>query len=533
MRRRIAFLAALSILLRVALAAAVEPAVPAAATRPQVQTDAGRVIGTAAGGVAFFLGIPYAAPPVGELRWRAPRPVAPWLKPRIADGYGSDCMQLPYPGDSGPPRTRPAEDCLYLNVWVPARRSEGPLPVMVWIPGGGFVNGGSSPAVNDGSALARRGAMLVSLNYRLGRFGFFAHPALARETAGAPWGNWGFLDQIAALDWVRRNAAAFGGDPGNVTIFGESAGGASVQALMVSPLARGLFHKALVQSGGGRLGGMLAMRPLRGDPVAGAPSAVDAALAFARAARIAGEDAAALAALRALPAERVVDGMTLLAPQPETWSGPMVDGAIVPEDVEPAFRAGRQARVPYVVGTTDREFGFAPIPAERSHAMFAAFGADREAAERAYDPAGAGDRSEMAIQLFSDQAMVEPARLLARLASTTQPTWSYRFAYVASSQRAALPGALHASEVPFAFDTVSEAFGDAATAEDEAMADTMSGYWVDFARAGDPNGGDRPRWPRYTAAEDVILELGVGGPVARPDPRRERLDLVERLASPR
>jgi para-nitrobenzyl esterase len=495
-----------------------------------VPTESGPVVGASAGGVASFKGIPYAAPPVGELRWRPPAPVAAWSEPRPATAYGSDCMQNPYPGDSAPLRTIPAEDCLYLNVWTPQVRGDAGLPVMVWIHGGGYVNGGASPAVYDGSQLARQGVVLVGINHRLGRFGFFAHPALTRESPDGPLGNYGFLDQIAALRWVQRNIAAFGGDPGNVTLFGESAGGGSVHALMVSPLARGLFHRAIVQSGGGRTTGMMGMRRLGSADGAGRPSGEAAGVAFAQRAGIAGNDAAALAALRALPADVLVGGMSLLAPQPDTYAGPMVDGHIVPTDVEAAFRAGLQARVPYLTGANDREFGFAPLPPARADEMFATFGARREEALRAYDPSGAADRGEMGIQLFSDQAMVEPARLLARLAAATQPTWSYRFSYVATSRRSSQPGALHASEIPFALGTVRAAYQEATTTEDEAMAATMSAYWAGFARRGDPNGEGRPPWPRYSAEDDVVMDLGAAGAVAARDPRAARLDLVEHLA---
>ena len=249
-----------------AVLAAVAAAQPAsAAPRTEVRTTSGVVAGAVANGVVSWKGIPYAAPPVGDLRWRAPQPVAPWTGVRAATEYAHDCMQLPFPSDAAPLGTPPAEDCLYVNVWAPEKPASAKLPVMFWIHGGGFVNGGSSPSVYDGSAFARRGVVFVSLNHRLGRFGFFAHPALTKESPNDPLGNYGYLDQIAALRWVRDNIAAFGGDPGNVTIFGESAGGGSVNTLLVSPLARGLFHKAIVQSGGGRAGGLMQPRdPRRG-----------------------------------------------------------------------------------------------------------------------------------------------------------------------------------------------------------------------------------------------------------------------------
>ncbi|HUB77227.1 MAG TPA: carboxylesterase family protein, partial [Bryobacteraceae bacterium] len=236
-------------------------AVAAAATMDEVRIDSGALKGAVQGAVVSFKGIPYAAPPTGPNRWRPPQPVTPWQGVRLAVNYASDCMQLPFPSDAAPLGTSPAEDCLYLNVWTPAHRSGG-MAVMVWIYGGGYVNGGSSPAVYDGTHFAEHGVVFVSFNYRLGRFGFFAFPALTKEDANGPLGNYAFLDQIAALKWVRKNIAKFGGDPANVTLFGESAGGGSVLTMMTTPLARGLFHRAIIESGGGR-SGIGPMRRLR------------------------------------------------------------------------------------------------------------------------------------------------------------------------------------------------------------------------------------------------------------------------------
>ena len=506
-------------------------AAAAAQTTGPVKTDAGPVTGVVAGDVAAYKGIPFAAPPVGDLRWKAPQPVKPWTAALAADHYAADCMQKPFGGDAAPLGTPPAEDCLYLNVWTPAARGAAPLPVMVWIYGGGFVNGGSSPAVYDGSAFARRGIVFVSMNYRLGRFGFFAHPALTAETPkGTPLGNYGFLDQFAALQWVKRNAAAFGGDPSNVTIFGESAGGGSVNALMISPMAKGLFHKAIVQSGGGRSRGPISMRHISQPGTGGSPSAEALGVAFAAKAGVKAEGAEALKALRALPPDAIVNGMNLTASQPDTYSGPMIDGVFLTEEAEPAFRAGRQAKVPYMIGANDREFGFFAPPPDRVDAMFAPFGADKDKALRAYDPDGAS-KSEAAVQLMSDQAMVEPARLLARLAAGAQPTYAYRFSYVASSLRAKEKGALHATEIPFVFSTVKAKYEAAATPDDIAIAAAVTDYWAAFARTGNPNGAGRPQWPIYTAAADEIMDFTTAGPRPGPDPRKERLDFVDRLAS--
>ena len=490
----------------------------------RVRVDSGEIEGVRSGQVIAFKGIPFAAPPVGSLRWRAPQPVAPWTGVRPAVEYGHDCMQEPFGGDAAPLGTPPDEDCLVLNVWTPATRPSGPMPVMFWIYGGGFVNGGSSPAVYDGSRFAEAGVVLVSANYRVGRFGFFAHPALSSEAAGRPLGNYAYLDQIEALEWVKRNIAVFGGDRGNVTVFGESAGGASVNMLMTSPLARGLFHRAIVQSGGGRSSTLIPARTLA--------SAEQIGLAFAAEAGITGEDAPALEALRRLPAARLVNGMNLMKQQPKTHSGPMIDGAIVVEDAEAAFRGGRQAKVPYMIGANDLEFGFFPTPAAQVDQMLARFGEDRDRAVAAYDPQGTGNKGMIGMSLSSDIAMVEPARMLARLhAAAGQPTWHYRFSYVASSLRGKAAGALHATEIPFVFSTVRAKYGDQTTADDEAAGKAATAYWVAFARRGDPNTPGLPAWPRYAADSDRILDFTLAGPVARADPWRARLDLVEALAA--
>ncbi len=498
---------------------------------PPVRTESGLVAGTLVDGVASWKGIPFAAPPLGDLRWRPPQPAAAWKGVRLAEAYGHDCMQEPFPSDAAPLGTPPDEDCLVLNIWAPADRAGASRPVMVWIHGGGFVNGGSSPAVYDGSAFARRGVVLVSFNYRLGRFGFFAHPALTRETPNGPLGNYGYLDQIAALRWVQRNIAGFGGDPGNVTVFGESAGGGSVNTLMISPLAHGLFHKAIVESGGGRAGGIMAMRHLREPGSNGEPSAEAVGAAFAKSVGIEGDDASALAALRRLPAARIVNGMNLMKQQRETFAGPMVDGRIVPTEVETAFRARRQARVPYLIGANAREFGFFTPTSQAVDGMLDRFGPLRESALSAYDPEKTGNKGELGVALMSDQAMVEPARLLARLsAAAGQPTWEYRFSYVASAIRKETAGALHATEIPFAFETVRAKYGAATTPEDEAIAAAMNAYWCSFARTGDPNGDGRPKWPAYTAASDVLMDFAAGGPTAKADPWKARLDVVEARA---
>ncbi len=272
-----------------------------AAPPPVVRVDSGELQGVVDDGVVSYKGIPFAAPPVGDLRWRPPQPVAPWTGVRQAAEFGADCMQGrfgPPPAAPGAPPARvPSEDCLFLNVWRPASAAPGAkLPVMVWIYGGGFTGGSSSSPNTSGTQFAKQGVVLVAANYRVGRFGFFAFPALSRERPDETKGNYAYMDQIAALQWVKRNIAAFGGDPNNVTIFGFSAGGVSVHSLLASPMARGLFHKAIVESGGSR-DSVLTARPMRADgvdpnyPV----SAETIGINFARSMGIEGTDQAALA----------------------------------------------------------------------------------------------------------------------------------------------------------------------------------------------------------------------------------------------
>jgi para-nitrobenzyl esterase len=491
----------------------------------EVNIESGALKGNVAGSVVAFKGIPFAAPPVGPNRWRPPQPVAPWNGTRSAEAFGSDCMQPPSTDDPTPLATKPAEDCLYLNVWAPVERSTSGLPVMLWIYGGGFVGGGSSLAVHDGSHFAERGVVLVSFNYRLERFGFFAHPALTQENPNGLLGNYGFLDQIAALKWVQANIKQFGGDPGNVTLFGESAGGISVLNLMSSPLAWGLFQKAIVESGGGReLNPMPSIRQSKGS----LPSAEAAGAAFAEKAGIKGQDASALAALRALPAKRLMDGLTMATYATPTYSGPMIDGKILIGTSEQVMRAGRAMKIPVIAGATNSDLGFAF--AKSMDTLFSAFGANRKEAEAAYNPEHSSDVEKLALLVSSDVMMVEPARFVARTeAAAGRHAYEYRFSYVAEAQRKKWKGAPHASDVPFVFDTVSARYGKHLSAADEAMAQAMIGYWVAFARTGDPNGEGRPRWPQYNPQQDELMNFTNSGPVAEHDPWKARLDLAEAL----
>lgn len=494
-------------------------------TQPTVAIDSGKLQGMVTDGVSAFKGVPYAAPPVGELRWRPPQSPAKWQGVRAANQYGADCMQLPFPSDAAPLGTPPAEDCLYLNVWRPETKTKGPLPVMVWIYGGGFVNGGSSPAVYDGSEFARQGIVFVSFNYRLGRFGFFAHPALTKESKDGQLGNYAYMDQLAVLRWVQRNIKAFGGDPHNVTLFGESAGGESVHVMMNSPLAAGLFQKIIIESGGGRksFGGS----PHLHEKANGKPSAEDTGLAFANSKGIAGEDAGALKQLRALPAEAIVDGMNMASMMQAagTYSGPILDGKLVQQYPQTAYLANTQPHLPVLVGANSLEIGFGF--AQTKDELFASFGADAKAAREAYDPAGNADLKTITLEIASDKMMVEPARFVAQaLSRVGQPVWEYRFSYVAESMRKEWPGAPHATEIPFVFDTARSKYADKLTDADEKAARAVHAYWVQFAKTGNPNGSGLPEWPQYNTDKDVLMNFTNDGPTQEPDSWKPRLDLI-------
>ncbi len=497
----------------------------------QVRIDTGTVRGAQENGIVSFRGIPFAAPPVGDLRWRPPQPAAHWSGVREATQYGADCMQLPFPSDAAPLGTPPSEDCLYLNVWTPAHKATEKLPVMVWIYGGGFVNGGSSPAVYDGSQFARGGVVFVSFNYRVGRFGFFAFPALSREGAGHPLGNYAYMDQIAALKWVQRNIRAFGGNPADVTIFGESAGGGSVLALLTSPVTKGLFERAIVESGGGR-DALMGVRYLDKTSPHGLPSEEAVGVAFAKANGIEGTGDAALAALRALPAEKVVSGLNMasMGRAAATYGGPIQDGVIVTQTPEQALESGHYWKVPVMIGANSADIGF-----PRWHTLadtWAAFGPNAGKAAALYDPTKSASVMLVGWKIAADMMMVEPARFVAgTVAAAGLPAYEYRFSYVAETRRSQFPGALHASEIPFVFDTVKAAYGDKLAPEDEAAAKQANAYWINFVKTGNPNGAGLPNWPAYTAAGDELLNFTNDGPVAQADPWKDRLDLIEAMAT--
>jgi len=471
----------------------------ASAAGPEAQIDGGTVQGTVEGEVAIFRGIPYAAPPVGALRWRPPAPVSAWSAVRSAQSFGPSCPQpaVPAPvGVEGPT----SEDCLTLNIWAPAGTARQ-LPVMVWVHGGAFILGSGSQPLYEGSALARRDVIVVTLNYRLGALGFLAHPALSREQAGGALGNYGLLDQIAALHWVQRNIAAFGGDPGNVTIFGESAGGVAVQALMASPLAAGLFSKAISQSGGGTAV-FLEARDGQG-------SAEKLGEAWGAAAGIANASADAL---RNLTLEQVMAQRFV--------SYPNIDGRALLRSPGDSFRRGEQAKVPFIVGANSFEASLAIFSDEFARLTL---GARYDALLESYaerSPSVEAAAAKLRGELF----FVQPARFLARSqAKRGAPTYLYYFDQVASSDRGKLPGAPHGGEIPYVFDTPSGSLVQWDD-QDRALADVVAQYWTRFATTGDPNGEGATRWTAVSNASALPLHFGATVQMSPPDALDDRVE---------
>ena len=481
----------------------------ASAETAKVTVESGTLAGTDDGAVLAFKGIPYAAPPTGEHRWMPPESPAHWSGERDATNYGPICPQPPRPDrlaiGNPPPQS---EDCLSLNVWAP--KSAKNAPVMVWIHGGAHRFGSGSSPVYDGTTFAHDGIVLVTLNYRLGLLGFFAHPALTKAAAAdAPLGNYGQMDQIAALSWVKKNIANFGGDPAKVTVFGESAGGASILYLLSTPSAHGLFAKAIVESGGG----WTEPQTLAAKETEGADFATRAGLAGA---------SATLAQLRAIPAEKTLDVPAKLG------FGPFVDGRLVMKTPTQAFATDDTIKVPLMIGSNSYEASLMKsfqIPA-------AGVVANATADVRAAYKADATNDETLAAALFTDGVMGAPAHWVASRASESGPAYLYHFSYVPTARRGAVPGAAHGSEIPFVFGTASvlaSRYNLPFSDDDRAMESLMHACWVTFAKSDKPACGGKT-WPAFSARSDELMEFGTSSGVVR-DFRKAQYDaLGARLA---
>jgi para-nitrobenzyl esterase len=475
-------------------------------TRPEVRVHAGVLKGTLDKGVSAYKGIPYAKPPVGELRWRAPVAATAWKGVRDATAFGAACLQAPWSPNglySGAKPLPLSEDCLTLNVWAPAGAKK--LPVMVWIHGGALSGGSSSEPLYDGTKLAQRGIILVSINYRLGLLGFLAHPALSAEAHGLS-GNYGLLDQIEALRWVRDNIGAFGGDPRQVTIAGESAGGLSVIALMTSPPARGLFARAITESGY-----MPSYRALNEDTL-GLPSAEAGGAALGKAAGV-----STAAELRAADLMTLYKAGVATGWQPE----PVIDGFVLKRQFADSFARGEQARVPVLAGFNEGEIRSLRFLAPKAPATQVAYQADvqgRFGAEAAAFLAiypGADPRADAMNSIRDGLYGWAAQNVVRQQAAMGQGAYLYYFRHSTPAELARDLAAFHASELPYIFGqigpdgTIGPNWPRPPLTRDEArLSEAMMGYWVSFVRTGVPSATGEPAWPRFNARQRGYLDIG-------------------------
>jgi para-nitrobenzyl esterase len=484
----------------VGVAAAAMLAGAAQAAGPTAKLDSGMVEGAASGDVLVFKGVPFAASTAGANRWRAPQPVAAWTGVRPATSFGAACPQ-PHLSDDPWAQVGPqSEDCLFLNVWRPAKveKPSGDA-VMVFIHGGSFIRGSAGVPVYDGAALARRGVVVVTINYRLGRLGFFAHPALSKENADGMVGNYGMMDQIAALKWVQTNIRALGGDPKKVTVFGESAGAVAVQMLSTSPAAKGLFVRAIGESGGGTA----AAAKIRGGPLTAEAFGASWASGL-------GLKDATVAQLRAIPVAEV------LKPGPV---GPVIDGVLLTRSPGDVYRAGEQLRVGLMIGGNSHEASlFGDNPAAAKQALGAAYPELLEAMRKAA-PTKAGPEPDLITQSLA----IQPSRYLAqRNAAAGLPAYSYYFDQVAASDRATSVGANHGWELSYLFGTrIDKETWDET---DKAVSRLMGDYWVRFAKTGDPNGAGAPRWEPVTRTASPQMVFDAHPHTAQPTALESRIE---------
>lgn len=496
-----------------------------AAPATGVRTAAGVVEGEKlATGVYTFKGVPFAAAPVGPLRWKAPQPVAKWSGVRPAREFGARCMQTRVFDDMVFRDEEASEDCLYLNVWTPAPSKSEKRPVMVWIYGGGFTAGATSEPRQDGENLAKKGVVLVSMNYRLNIFGFFSHPELAAESGHNSAGNYGLMDQLAALQWVKANIAAFGGDPGNVTIFGESAGSFSVCAQMASPLARVLFHRAIGESGSFLNTAVLPAKPLAESMKADAKFAESIG-------------APTLEALRAKPAAELL--AAAMKPGATTRFAPNIDGYFLPRDPGAVFADGQQNHVPLLAGWNGQE-GFLsdpkPTPESFAAQLHKQFGDKAGEMLKLYPAATPEEAMRSTLDLSGDMfiAFSTWKWLEAHRKTGQSPVYRYRFDQAPPPPVGTPPdspqaqrGAYHSAEIEFVFNVLPSK-NLPWRPEDQKVSDLVSSYWVNFAKSGDPNGAGLPKWPAFTDSNREVMQF-LNGASAMPEPHRERYEFLDSM----
>jgi para-nitrobenzyl esterase len=473
-----------------------------------VKTSTGRIRGAArASGGAEFLGIPYAQPPVGNLRWHEPVEVKPWSEVRDASTFGAPCAQ-PILGDWNRRDAETSkEDCLFLNVITPQWPLKSKLPVMLWLHGGANAGGTASSALYKDGTLVQHGIVLVTVNYRLGIFGFFAHPELTRESPHKASGNYGLMDQIAALSWVRQNIAVFGGDPDNITVFGQSAGAQDTSLLMTSPLAKQMFCRAIVESGSAF------MPPV--PPLAMAEKGGEELATKLKAPQGKGE----LIYLRGLSVAQLLEAASKQDLNTPLMLGPVVDGFVLPESPAEVFAAGKQAAIPLIIGSTSREFGFSGPPDALRSAIeqFAGDLAPRALETYGLANGGLGNTDPLygptANQWLADQFFRCPVTSEAMSHhAAKQPTYQYQLEHAIPGQEK--DGAVHSADLPYVFGyyprhgNISGQFGEM----DFQIADWIEQYWTNFAKTGDPNGGSLPNWPEFGDSQ-TFIELTQDGRV--------------------
>jgi para-nitrobenzyl esterase len=491
---------------------------PAKAQITQTTVTGGRIAGAVVDGLSEFKGIPFAAPPVGDLRWKPPQPVKSWSGVRRTTAFGAGCMQDPVLAKRMGSNAPLSEDCLFIDVWTPAKTAGEKLPVIAWIYGGGFNGGLTSVPLYDGANFARKGVVFVSLSYRVGPFGFLATPELSRES-GHGSGAYGLLDQIAGLKWVRANIAAFGGDPAKVTVLGHSAGGFAVSMLAASPLAKGLFRGVISESGAN-------FAPPRDGPWSGSDFQTLRYAEETGQAWLRGLGAKTLAQARALPAQTLEEAQRAKG-APHFW--PPLDGYVLTADQELLWRQRRFNDTPILIGANSDEA--------------AAFGGPKT------DPAifeaqvreGYGEQADAILGAYPHATDAEAARAATQLRTETSFSWNVRewaqlqaangqhkaFVYYFDKPSARDPnGSPHGQELGLAFGNVDVAGRPPAAPDDRAISQQMQNYWVNFARIGDPNGPNLPNWPAFTVDQPLVLRIGVN-PGPAPVANLDRLKVLD------